>query len=186
MTRLAPLLDTRSDRTRVALLKAFVRLIFRDGFDGMPVAAIATEAGVARSTFYEHFSGKEDILQASMAQFFDVMSACVSTEEQPPELTWVLSHFWENRRMADAVFSGHPRKILIRSLTDLIERRLRTSETSTKPLLPHRLAAIHVAEAQLALIDSWLRGRAFATPEDMAIAIHRSSRASAVALLAAS
>jgi len=40
-------------------------------------------------------------------------------------------------------------------------------------------------EAQLALVESWLRGRAFADPGDMAAALHRSSLASAAALVRA-
>ena len=184
MSHNAPTLDTRSERTRAALLRAFVTLIFRDGYDRISVGGIVEEAGLARSTFYEHFGSKEDILQASMAQFFEVMAECVSADRQPEALAFVLQHFWENRRLADAVFEGHARSILIRSLIDMIELRLRQAGSEAKPLLPYRLTAIHIAEAQLALIVGWLKGRAFSRPEDMAAALYRSSRASAVALLA--
>lgn len=186
MTHGAPMLDTRSERTRAALLRGFVTLIFRDGYDAISVAAIVTEAGMARSTFYEHFGGKEDILQASMTQFFSVMSDCAVVDEQPETLVPVLEHFWDNRRMADAVFSGHARSILVRSLVDMIEQRLRGTAGVVKPLVPYRLAASQLAEAQLALVDSWLRGRAFSRPENIAAALYRSSRASASALIAES
>ena len=178
-------LDSRAERSRAALLRAFIDLIFSDGFDRMSVSDIVAQAGTARSTFYEHFSSKEDILQASMAHFFAAMADCVSSAKQPVDLATVLAHFWGNRRMADAVFAGHSRLILVRSLGDLIERRLRiVGGGSANPALPYELAASHLAEGQLSLVESWLRGRAFCRSEDVATALYRSSRASALALLA--
>ena len=183
MAHHAPSIQSRSQRTRTGLVQAFITLMFREGFDGMSVGDVVLEAGMARSTFYEHFSSKEDILQASMAHLLTVMADCVSEDLQPPQLDKVLAHFWQNRRLADAIFSGHSRLIIARSLADMIERRLRDAGTATKPALPYRLTAVHVSEAQLALVASWLRGHAFCTPDGIAAALYRSSRASTLALL---
>src|SRR5256885_10572194 len=107
-----PILDSRSERTRATLVGAFVTLMFRDGFENISVQGIAAEAGTARSTFYEHFSGKDDVLRASMAHLLVPLAECVTGEDQPPEVRLVLAHMWENRRLADAVFTGAPRKII--------------------------------------------------------------------------
>lgn len=173
-------IETRGERSRAAILRAFVELIFREGFERVSVQGIVAGAGVARSTFYEHFSSKEDVLRASMAQFFEVLARCVSSEAQPPDLLPVLAHFWENRRLTDAIFAGIPRRILALSLSEMIETRLR--ERGEALLLPARLVAIQLAEAQLALVESWLRGRAYARAEDVAAALYQSSRGSANAL----
>lgn len=175
-------LHSRSEKTRAALLASFVELIFREGFETVSVRSIVAAAGVARSTFYEHFSGKEDILQASMAHFFEIFAECVTSDRQPEPLAAVLEHMWENRRLTDAIFSGAPRTILARSLGERIEARLRGANGGRDLQLPYRLAGIHLAEAQLALIESWLRGRAFCRPDGIAIALHQSSRASAKSL----
>ena len=172
------ILESRGERSRAAILRAFVDLLFRDGFEHISVQAIVAQAAIARSTFYEHFSCKDDVLCASMGQFFEVLAECVSKQDQPAELAHVLGHFWENRRLTDAIFAGTARRILALSLSEIIEARLR----DRRLLLPHRLAAIHLAEAQLALVENWLRGRAFARVEEMATAVHQSSRASANAL----
>jgi AcrR family transcriptional regulator len=182
---LKPALDSRSERTRGALLSAFVELIFRNGFENVSVQAIVAAAGTARSTFYEHFSGKEDVLRASMAHFFGILAECVSSKDQPAELAKVLDHFWDNRRLTDAIFSGTPRVILARALSEAIEARLHAENDGRPLLLPYRLAAIHLAEAQLALVESWLRGRAFCRPADLAVALHKSTRVSAEALQSA-
>ena len=174
-------IQSRGERTRAAILRGFVDLLFRLGFENISVNGIVAEAGIARSTFYEHFSSKEDVLRDSMVQFFTVFAHCVSNDEQPSELTHVLGHFWENRRLTDAIFSGVARQIIALSLSELVEERLRGLAAGL--LLRNRLAAIYIAEAQLALVEAWLRGRAFARLEDIAAALHRSSRASAKAML---
>ena len=173
--------ERRADRTRAAILQAFANLLFRVGFENVSVQGIVAEADIARSTFYEHFSSKEDVLRASMAQFLAVLAPCVSSDDQPSGLTNVLDHFWDNRRLTDAIFSGAARQVIALSLSELIETQLRES-AGGELLLPNRLAAIHIAEAQLALIESWLRGRAFARVDDVAAALHRTSRASATAI----
>ena len=172
-------IESRGERSRTAILRGFVDLIFSEGFENISVQAIVANAGVARSTFYEHFSSKEDVLRASMAQFFEVLALCVSSEDQPSELVHVLAHFWQNRRLTDAIFAGTPRRILGLSLSEMIEARLR----DRKLLVPHRLSAIQLAEAQLALVENWLRGRAFAPVDEMAAALHQTSFALANALI---
>jgi len=183
MTMGMPTVEGRGERTRRTILGAFVGLIFRDGFDHITVQSIVAEAGIARSTFYEHFGSKEDVLRASMAQFFVVLARCVSSDDQPVDLIKVLDHFWENRRLTDAIFAATPRRILALSLSEMVEAQLR--ERSGDLVLPPRLTALHIAEAQLALVENWLRGRAFAHASNIAEALHRSSLASAAALVRA-
>lgn len=164
---------------------AFSRLVFADGFENVSVTRIVAAANVARSTFYEHFSGKEDVLRASMAQFLTVFAKCVVSDAEPAELRRVLDHMWGNRRLTDAVFSGAPRTILARALGEMIEANLRDINQFEPLALSYRLAAIHLSEAQLALVENWLRGRAFCETAELARALHKSSRASAAALLSA-
>jgi AcrR family transcriptional regulator len=54
---------SHSDRYRQQrrdLLRAAVLLAARDGYEGTRVADIVAEAGLSKSTFYEHFSSKEE------------------------------------------------------------------------------------------------------------------------------
>lgn len=182
-TTVKPAIETKSERTRAAILRAFVELLFQSGFENISVQGIVAEAETARSTFYEHFSSKEDVLRASMAQFLVVLAECVSRDDEPPDLLNVLTHFRENRRLTDAIFSGAPRKIIALSLSEIVEARLR--ERHDQMMLPDRLVAIHIAEAQLGLVEAWLRGRAFARADEIAAGLHRSSRASVDALVRA-
>jgi AcrR family transcriptional regulator len=174
----------RSERTRRQIMSAFTGLVFAEGFENVSVLEVVASANVARSTFYEHFSGKEDVLRACMSRLFAVIADCVPSDTEPGELNRVLDHLWENRRLTDAFFSGAPRVILARALGETIEAHLRDMNQGEPLALPYRLSAIHLAEAQLALVENWLRGRAYCETADLAQALHKSSRASALALLA--
>lgn len=174
----------RSDETRHELMAAFTRLVFANGFENVSVRKIASEADLARSTFYEHFSSKEDVLRACMSQFLGVIAECVRYAQIPELLPKVLDHLWENRRLTDAIFSGAARIILARTLGEMVEMHLREMKHGERMALPYRLGAIHVAEGQLALVENWMRGRAYCTTAALGEALHRSSRASAEALLA--
>jgi AcrR family transcriptional regulator len=50
----------RYRRQRRDLLRAAVRIAARKGYEGTRVADIVAEAGLSKSTFYEHFSSKEE------------------------------------------------------------------------------------------------------------------------------
>ncbi|HET7708703.1 MAG TPA: TetR/AcrR family transcriptional regulator [Sphingomicrobium sp.] len=174
-------LQRRSDRTRTELMSAFTSLVFAKGFENVSVKRVTATAGMARSTFYEHFSNKEDVLRACMTRFFEVVAECVVADEIPADLFKVLDHLWSNRRLTDAIFSGYARTVLARNQADLVEQRLRSMAASL--CLPYRLAAIQIAEAQLALIESWMRGRAPCSVEGLGHGLFRSSRASALAMI---
>ena len=73
-------LNRRSDQTRTELMSAFSGLVFAKGFENVTVKEIIASAGIARSTFYEHFSNKEDVLRACMTRFFGIIADCASAE----------------------------------------------------------------------------------------------------------
>ena len=54
--------EARGENTRDALFDA-AKLLFRElGYTGTSHADITAEAGIGRTTFYEHFTSKEDLL----------------------------------------------------------------------------------------------------------------------------
>ena len=55
--------DRRVEKTREALYAALVSEILSKGYDTVTIQGILDKADVGRSTFYGHFSGKEDLLR---------------------------------------------------------------------------------------------------------------------------
>ena len=173
--------DRRVQRTRASLKSAFTQLVFARGFEAVKVRDVIAAAGVGRSTFYEHFRSKEDILAACMAQFLTEFADAALSDHRPPRLEAALDHLWSNRRLTDAIFTGAAGAVLARTLTDMIEHRLAARGEAT--VIAPRLIAVSICEAQLGLVVAWLRGRAFASPPSVAEALHASSRAWVQALV---
>ncbi|HEX7966897.1 MAG TPA: TetR/AcrR family transcriptional regulator [Stellaceae bacterium] len=56
-------IDRRAARTRRALHEALIALILRKGYEAITIQDIIDAADVGRSTFYAHYTGKEDLLR---------------------------------------------------------------------------------------------------------------------------
>jgi len=175
--------DRRVERTRLALLNAFRDLILGSGYDRMKVGDIISAADVGRSTFYEHFESKDDILKQSLSRPFGILADTVGKSYVPAHLVMMLEHFWENRRLARVVFSGTPRRVAARRLAELIEERLSAElRGGAKPVIPIPLVAAQLAEAQLGLIEAWVTGKPACSADALARALALGARAIVAAL----
>lgn len=65
-------------RTRDALLGAGVAVAERDGLAGMSVNRVVAEAGVAKGTFYVHFSDRDAFVDALHERFYARVDAAVA------------------------------------------------------------------------------------------------------------
>jgi AcrR family transcriptional regulator len=150
------------------------------------VRDIIARANVGRSTFYEHFEGKDDLLRRSITPLFDVLAGAISGDPQLARVEAVLSHFRDRRRLLRIMLTGPARPLLARFLAELIEDRLKMPPRGARfpePLVPVPLIAAQLAGGQIALIESWLmKSPAYATPA-VTGALIAASRAAASALL---
>src|SRR6185312_7605439 len=58
-------IDKRARRTRELLAEALLSLGAQGALDALAVGDLTEEAGVSRSTFYQHFASKDDFLVRS-------------------------------------------------------------------------------------------------------------------------
>lgn len=171
--------DKRVERTREALFDAFYELVLSMPYGELKVEDILRRSGVGRSTFYEHFTGKDDILAASVRNPFSVLADAMRERDNTSELTMILEHFWENRVVAPSIFGGPARQVCVGALQGLIEERFKQDRVgSPNPLLlPPPLAALQMAEALLAPIVSWVTGESSCSPQVLAQSLRRTARA---------
>mgnify|MGYP006177845307 CR=1 FL=1 len=71
MTQLEPNEDPRRRRTRQDLMAAFFSLVLSQRYHEIRVGDVLARSGVSRSTFYEHFRNKDELLAASIAALAD-------------------------------------------------------------------------------------------------------------------
>jgi AcrR family transcriptional regulator len=161
----AALLDRRSARTRRAILQAFVQLVLERRYDDISIADIVTLADVGRSTFYEHFRSKDDLLHHSMAWLLKLIAGSIRPGSREATLRAV-AHFWDNRWLARTLLAHPIGPAVRRSLVAFVEEVLGEEEQSDRELMNAR--AVQIAAAQLALVEAWARGEVVATREEIA------------------
>jgi AcrR family transcriptional regulator len=144
--------DRRTARTRRAIVGAFVALVTERRYETIRVADIIDEADVGRSTFYEHFRSKDDLLGQSMEGLLRIIADAALPGADEASLTAAVAHFWHNRRLARAVLAPPLGASVRRQLESLIEERL-----GGEPELA-RARAVQIAAAQLGLLEAWTRG----------------------------
>jgi AcrR family transcriptional regulator len=161
-------------------MAAFNRLVLDRGYDGITPAIVAEAAGVARSTLYEHFAGKEDILRQSLLPILEPLAACVCSPVVPPRLEFTLEHIRESRRMARELLGGRARTLATRTLAQLIGSQLPKPPRGRKGM-PQALKAAYLASGILCVIDEWLSGREACSIPMLARALRTMTHAAAVA-----
>jgi AcrR family transcriptional regulator len=173
--------DARADRSRDAIRRAFFALVLAQPYDRISVAAVIRSAGVARSTFYEHYRDKDALLADSLSMPFKPLADAVLPDAPLPPLAGALAHFHDNRRMALGILHGGFGRRAGTVLAAMIEQRLR----GCGPLpVPAGVVALQVAAMQLATIGAWLDGRISGTAGEVARVVARGSRALAQGVVA--
>lgn len=164
--------DRRVQRTKAALVGAFVHLVLDRRYDQITVADIVERAGVGRSTFYEHYDNKDELLTEGLMGPFSVLADMITGACDPLQVLETIEHFWENRRVGNVLFSGPTRQLVTRTLASAIEQRLQAPAGSSAAL-PPPLVSAYLASAQIGLLSEWLSGHTSCPPAVVADALRR-------------
>lgn len=87
--------DLRIQKTRMALTKAFLKLLGEKRYESITVNELCDEAWVRRATFYKHFGDKDEFFSYMVREMIDKHIQTVGQENQSPRDFWL--------RMAECV-----------------------------------------------------------------------------------
>lgn len=168
---------SRAGRTRGAIIDAFDRLVLERRKRRIEAADVVAEAGIGRSTFYDHFSSADQLRLEAFARPLATLADAAAGKGDPEALERLLDHFWEYRAGARDFLSGRAGDQAQHLLAGLVEQRL-----DGELLLAPRLAARQLADAALSPVRAWLLGEASATTAVLAGSLCASGTALASAL----
>ena len=168
-------MDARVQQTRQALFSAFYGLVLEQRYTNIRIDTILARAGVARSTFYEHFRNKDELLAASLLVPFSILAATPFAPEHA-KLSAILSHFYQNRALAPGLFAGPARRIVDRALQDLILAGLRRSY-GPHLIVSSDLVAQLLAQLLMGGVIAWLEGRESLSADRLAQVLCQSANA---------
>ncbi|WP_406278723.1 TetR/AcrR family transcriptional regulator [Streptomyces sp. NBC_00191] len=156
--------DRRVRRTRRALHEALLALMTEKGYDAVTVQDIIDRADVGRSTFYTHFTDKQDLMRSGFVHLRAIL-------EQPhpgsraPELLFRFSlemfrHVQGQRQLGRALTGSPSGAPVLREmqhlLADLVRNELKAlTPTAPAPDVPTELVVQFVVAAFLATMAWW-------------------------------
>ena len=175
-------MDARVRRTRDALGDALVALMHEKPFDTITVQDVLDRAKVGRSTFYAHYSDKDDLLMSDAEEFFEAISMTLSVRGDKSDRVFPVreffSHITEAKQFVDALVSSgkfHDNMELAHGLFARgIERRLSELPRGQGiPAAERPAIAFAHAGALLSLLKWWVDRGMRQPPEEMDQLFHK-------------
>jgi AcrR family transcriptional regulator len=174
--------DARVKRTRDALGDALIALMQEKPFVTITVQDVLDRANVSRSTFYAHYSDKDDLLMSDAEEFFEAISMSLSAHGDTSDRVFPVKEFFAHISDVQPFFKALVKSGLFQENMELarghfargIERRL--SELPRGKAIPaSELPAIAFthAGALLSLLTWWIDGGMREPPAEMDRLFHR-------------
>ena len=177
--------DRRSLRTQRLLGEALIALLLEKRYDDITIQDILERANIGRSTFYEHYWEKVDLLPSEIERVIDLLNQHLTT---PPQYTADLipslalfQHVQEQQRLFQAFLRGQGiRQALNRGqgfravtqafqdlLRGRVEQRLRGERKQGESDKLLAAVASYLAGAFMTLMQWWLETELAWSPERM-------------------
>lgn len=174
--------DARVRRTRNALGDALIALMQQKPFDTITVQDVLDRAHVSRSTFYTHYSDKDDLLMSDAEEFFEALSMALSAQGDKSDRVFPVQEFFAHLADVQPFFKALVKSGKYQENMDLarghfargIERRLAELPRG-KSIPPNDRPAIAFAHAGalLSLLTWWLDRGMRESPAKMDELFHR-------------
>lgn len=168
--------DRRVRRTRAALRAALLDLMAERRYETVSVQDTIDRADVGRSTFYNHYTDKDDLLRDGLADLRAIVTTPPGrTGMQPLDFALpLLHHVHEQRRLANALLGEGGRAVLRqieRVLTDTVRDALTAVGSPAVPV-PHEARARFIVGAFLSLLEWWLTDQPDVSPQQLGRMFH--------------
>jgi AcrR family transcriptional regulator len=175
---MAEVVDRRAARTRKALHSAFMSLILRKGYDETTVQDIIDEADVGRSTFYGHYTGKEDLLRRGFETLRRELAEAQRVARSRPDrsqagpLGFSLAMFEHAAGYADifrALVGGRGGTVAVNEIRNVIAELVRKELAGSRNDggVARELVVQFVVGAFISVLTWWLERRPRLTPSEV-------------------
>jgi AcrR family transcriptional regulator len=172
-------IDRRSARTRTMPQHALSSLILKKGYESVTVQDICDAANVGRSTFYAHYTSKDDLKRKGFEKLRKLLvdrqreALATAADHGDRSLGFSLAMFEHARDHLDhyrALVGGRGGAVSLgsisRILSDLVRNELAaTTGKKSADAIPRELVVQYIVGAYMAVMTWWLDGGAKLPPE---------------------
>jgi len=179
--------DRRVLRTRSTLRSALISLILQKHYHEITIKDIIDEANVGRSTFYAHYTSKDDLLISGFENLRlelirhqkQTLTSNKNTVRAGLGFSLVMfEHVGDHKDVYNALVGNHGGSITqdrIRQITaELVDRDLPAiSEKSVFQGMPRELVVHHIVGSFMAVLGWWLDNNSKLSPPQIDQMFHR-------------
>jgi AcrR family transcriptional regulator len=166
--------DPRVERSRELVLAATIELLAEVGYGPLAVEAVASRSGVAKSTIYRHWPGKEELAAEAFARLRDEAGTVPPPGPVKERVVTILRALalktldpeWHQAACMPAVIEGGARS------TELATEAARMAEERARPLVEVLQAGIDTGELVPA-VDASVLADSLAAPILLRRLFHR-------------
>jgi AcrR family transcriptional regulator len=175
-------MDARVRSTRDALGDALVALMHEKAFETITVQQVLDRAHVSRSTFYSHYSDKNDLFLSDAEDFFEMMSTALirhgDTSTRVAPVREFFAHVAEMRQFISSMAASEK----VRDVMELgqghfaraIDQRLAALPATRNLSSTRRSALAHASAGSLfSLLNWWLHRGGSTTAAQMDALFHQ-------------
>ena len=161
--------DRRIARTRATLQHALISLTLKKGYDATTIKDICDEANIGRSTFYAHFTSKDDLKRSGLENLRKLLvarrrEALAAGDGETRSLSFSLTlfeHARDHKELYRALAGSRGGAIglstIRRILSDLVRDEIAAAvDKSGADAIPRDLAVEYLVGAYMAVLTWWL------------------------------
>jgi AcrR family transcriptional regulator len=172
-------MDRRIARTRATLQHALNSLILKKGYEAITITDICDAANVGRSTFYAHYTSKDDLKRSGLEPLrrllVDRQREALATSGDIRDRSFAFSlpmfeHARDHRDHYRALVGGRGGTVSLGTirqiLSDLVRDELAaTAHKKSENIILRELVVQYVVGAYMAVLTWWLDGGAKLPPQ---------------------
>lgn len=174
-------IDRRISRTRSLLQHAFIALIMRKGYDATTIQDICEEANVGRSTFYSHYTSKEDLKRkglehirtALQARQKEALAGTQNETAKPFSFSLIMfEHASDHLQLYRALLGSDGATISLGSIRQIIADLVRTEVVGVSQKSPgqadiRELKVHFIVGAFMGTLTRWMDTGAIQSPNEV-------------------
>ena len=174
----------RAQKTRLALRTALLQMLGQSTWEEIDVQALCDQANVGRSTFYEHYPNKEQLLSESFAEIGAIFARAGATAVPNPEVALLfvdpmIEHMHEAKSAFRSLLGRRanyfPRQQFQAMLVELVANEL--DAQNAKPEWHGDVLAHAIGGAMFGTIRWWIDGNRSHTAKEISLFLHRQAHA---------
>lgn len=146
--------NRQNQRTNRLVFSAFSHLMQSKSYDEIRVVDIVQQANIGKSTYYDHFKDKDDLLLKSLVAPLNVMARGLLGYSSHAELESTLDHIWEKRSWARVGLRREIRHIFEKNLQNRLMQLVADNDCEQEGI-----DLCFMSAGLLSVLNQWVNGR---------------------------